>query len=305
MTKQSPKQAPGIIGAAVLVDLTMGVWGGRKKDKKVTDEVNAAHGTEGEAVSVWKQLLTGGGKGRNKKAPELNAVLAATRALYRFHVMNTLPWEEGGYRLLPTANSDTYADGIRRGIAAVQSAVADLDGALPRLINADRKRLNDLWNKKDYPVTLSGKFKVQIDYAPVPVTGDFRVDTLPAAVKKEMERNLEERTDKLIRAAVSDAWTRLGDAVKHFRDRTKEGTRLHDSMVEQLRTVADILTRLNVTNDVELEALRSQVLRDLAPVDLVALRKDKDAREEAVAKADAILKQMKDFYNPSPNKEGA
>ena len=69
-----------------------------------------------------------------------------------------------------------------------------------------------------------------------------------------------------------------------------------DSLIGNVRDCVDILSRLNVTGDADLDAVRERVSEDLATLDVQALRSSEASRAAAVRKADAILSEMTSIY---------
>lgn len=293
--KAAPVAQPeSIVGRAVLVDLSISAWTARKKDRKVTDRVNAEYAADADAGNYWKKLFGGSSK--------LGKVQGCITALRMAHYNQTLPWTDEGWRLLPTENYFEYAESVRKARAALEQAVDDMIAAYPKMIAVAKEKLNGMFDKSDYPTAEEArrKFRVSINYAPLPVGEDFRV-SLPQKELKQMMAAAEERLTEATEVAMEGAWKRLGDAVHHLREYLGSKN-LKDTMIANVRGIAEALGRLNVTKDSTLERVRAQVLQDLAVLDAGTLRKDEKAADTAATKADAILKQMKSVYSP-PKKE--
>jgi hypothetical protein len=96
---------------------------------------------------------------------------------------------------------------------------------------------------------------------------------------------------------MKDAWERLAETVSHMHARLAEpGAIFRDSLVNNTRELVDVLARLNVTGDVQLEAFRSQVSMELCAIDAQGLRDDPNARQDVATKAQAIMDAMAGFY---------
>lgn len=282
-----------ILGRAMLANVNIGLWEARKRDRKITEQVNAEYSTSQDAGS-WHKRLFGG------KPAELSAVITAGAHLRNLHWEQTLPWSDAGWRLLPTENYFAYTETMRKGRERFEAAVEAFVKAYPRLVREAEAKLNGMYNAADYPAasTVKYKYHVGLEFSPLPAGDDFRV-SLP---KKELDRvakDVEERVTRAVESAMQEAWTRLGDSIMVLRVKLDDGKYLRESMVEQLKEVAEVLGRLNLTKDAALERTRKQVLTDLATFDVTALRDDKDVRADAAKKADAILKQMSSVYTPS------
>jgi hypothetical protein len=296
------KPAADIHSRAMLVRLSVSCWDGRRFDKKITDEVNNSHAASKDAGRYNKQLL--GGK---KNAPShADAVSAGGNARQRFY-KETLPWTDEGWRLLPTANYEKFTDAMRKMRTEFEGSVETFLAEYPSLKEAARALLNGMYREEDYPTVeaLRGKFRFSIEFSPVPSQGDFRLD-LPADQLEEIERGTASRVEQATKAAMEDAWGRLREVVGKVRERLTgvqtEGKKkgqpkiFRDSLIENVAELADVLSRLNVTDDPDLEAMRQRVENELADLEPKKLREDSKARTKAAKSADDILRAMEGLY---------
>jgi len=301
-TMTPPAADQGIHSRAMLVRLSVTGWDGRRFDKQITDEVNTAHAASKEAGRYNKALL--GGK---KNAPEHAAAIAEGSNARQTFYRETLPWADEGWRLLPTANYEVFTDKIRKARAAHEAAVETFLAAYPSLVSNARALLNGMFRESDYPTVeaLRSKFGFSIEFTPVPSQGDFRLD-LPADQLTEIERSTQSRVEQATNDAMQDAWDRLQASVEKIRERLTgldtEGKRkgqpkvFRDSLIDNAANLADVLTRLNVTNDPNLEAMRARVANELADLDPKTLREQPKARAKAAKSATDILDAMKGLY---------
>ena len=99
LTAESSQQlhtdAPTLSSSAMLVEVNISSWAGRKKDKrastKVTEDAQAKKGV----ANVYKQLLG--------DCDELSALRGCVTSARNMHSNMTMPWSNSGLRLLPTA----------------------------------------------------------------------------------------------------------------------------------------------------------------------------------------------------------
>ena len=283
---------------AMLVRVSVKSWEARRFDRKVTDEVNATHGAAKEAGRFNKHLLGG-----RKAAPQHAAALSAAGAVRQELYAQTLPWADEGWRLLPTANFDTFTDAMRKRRGAFDTAVSEFVDAYPSLVEGARILLNGMFREGDYPAAheVGARFSVEVEFSPVPAQGDLRV-ALPAETVADIERRTAERVERATQDAMQDAWSRLRDVVAKLRAKLAEKRDdgrpaiFRDSLIGNVRDVVDILARLNVTGDDGLEQVRAQVEAEFAGLSPESLRKSAPARDAAVNKADAILATMTELY---------
>ena len=84
-----------ISSSAMLVDLSISLWSGRKLDRKVSGEVDTINSTQTRAGNYNKNLLAG-----DTSLSEIQKVVTMIRT---YHNSITIPWSNSGIRLLPTA----------------------------------------------------------------------------------------------------------------------------------------------------------------------------------------------------------
>ena len=79
--------APTIASSAILVELTIRTWAGRKKDKRATKEVNSQNNAATGTANVTKKLLG--------ECEELKAITNYAEVIRDYHRSSTLPWSKG------------------------------------------------------------------------------------------------------------------------------------------------------------------------------------------------------------------
>ena len=285
------KQDAPILGRAMLVNVCVGMWTARKHDQEVTDKVNDELARNRRAGRYWKRLFGG-------EITSHSALVTAAQVARRTHYKHTLPWEDSGWRILPTANYFAYTEAMRDVQNRFENALETFISEYPKLVQQARERLGKMYRKADYPSAneIRRKFHIALEFSPLPASSDFRL-SLPEKELTAMSRTIEDRVSRAVKEAMSDIWTRLGDAVVELREKLDDGKYLRDTMISRVGEVAEILGRLNVTEDQKLEQMRKKVIADLASLDVHSLKEDDKVRETAAKKADAILKQMAGVYS--------
>jgi len=279
---------------ALLVSLSISTWTARKFDKKVTDQVNREHAASRDAGRYNKMLLPG------DAAPYKTLLKVANKAR-QDHYANTLPWDNDGARILPTANYMAYTETMRGHALAFDAALAEFVAAYPGLREQARKLLNGMYRDADYPSPreIGRRFRYSIDFSPLPKEGDFRVE-LPSDEIAAIERQVTDRVERATADAMRDAWTRLDACVGKMNERlSDEDAIFRNSLVGNLRDLVDVLSRLNVTGDADLEAMRRRVEKELTTVEPDTLREDAKVRADIAQKAAEIQKDMAAFFGES------
>jgi hypothetical protein len=295
MTK---KQEQDILGRAMLANVSIGMWEARKNDREVTDKVNDDYAASNDAWSWHKHLF-------GCKPPELSALRTASKYLRWTHYAQTLPWSDAGWRLLPTANYWEYRKIMQAKHEAFTEAVERFVAAYPRLVREAKPKLNGMYRASDYPTTASvrRKYHAVFDYMPIPSGDDFRV-SLPKEELTRVAAEVEARVAQFVERAMQDAWARLDVAVSDLKSRLGHDAKgLRNGALAKLGELADVLGRLNLTNDPALEKARKQVLTQLVPLDAKEIKEDDAALTTARAAVDDILKQVRSVYTPAKEAE--
>jgi hypothetical protein len=271
---------------AMLAAVHISVWTAVKHDRKISREVADQHGAHQGAGRYNKQLLHGA-----QKLEELRSLACQIR-LYFYKV--TLPWSDEGFRLLP---ANFYFDLMARMREFEASFDAGVDAFLrvyPEYVEQVRPELNGLFREEDYPSPekLKAKFGVKLDVLPIPTGADFRVQMSneeQARVAREIDANVRE---SLMRGT-EDLWKRLREVVAHMVDRLNEPeSRFHGSLVTNVLDLVEILPRLNVSGDQDLNRFAEQIRQLLCNHSAQELKKHDLLRVSTAADASNIVAEM-------------
>ena len=275
---------------ALLVQLTISQWTARKYDKKVTQDVASTHGVTTAAGRYNKVLLP-----MNDLLDRVHKKSTLIRTKF---YDNTLPWGIEGTMMLPSANYLNFVTEFRKEKGEWQYLVNDFVSHYAQLKLDAQRLLNGMYNDADYPSEdeIANKFKMDMAIFPVPAT-DFRVSIASDELTR-IQQDVEARVKDAQQQAMKEVWTRLYDRVKNMAEKLADPKAIfRDTLVDNLREQCDMLTRLNFTDDPNLEALRSEVEANLLKHP-DALRNDPDLRRDKAAEAKAIMDKMSSFMNP-------
>ncbi|MCG3772516.1 MAG: hypothetical protein JW384_03730 [Nitrosomonadaceae bacterium] len=279
-----------IANESMLVNITMSVWTGRKLDKQVSAEVDVAKSTKTRAGNYHKNLFAG--------VDELAAVGRISGKIRNWFHEQTLPWSDGGDRLLTMNNFKDFKRQL--GVFEVEfaDAVKTFCDKYSTLISAQAFTMGALFDRSEYPDVddIANKFNLRYTFSPVPEVGDWRVDA-DAADKKELEKHYEKSYNDRISSTTRDLWDRLHGVLTHMADRLADTTEgkgkiFRDTLLESPVKLCELLTKLNVTNDPKLEAARKSLESAILNVEIKDLRESKGARLEVKTQVDEILKRF-------------
>jgi hypothetical protein len=282
---------------AMLVHLSISVWTGKRLDRRITKEI-------ADRAGIWQVKPEQAGRYTKclipQQAESLENVKKAANAIRTFHYEQTLPWAQEGARILPSANYMEYSGTMRQLRVAFDEAVRVFLVEYPNLKESARQVLNGNYRDEDYPTPekLRRKFKVNVEPTPFPSAEDFRVEI--ADQHAEVIRGqIESQVQDAVSDAMTDLWQRLYSAVMRMTERLSDPKKIfRDSLVGNLRELVELLPRLNLTGDAQLEELRRQVEERLAVHEPQTLRDNRGMRRQVADAAREIANSMQAYMGP-------
>ena len=286
-----PIAEPSLSSRAMLASLSISMWSARKHDPEASEEIAMRHGAQTDVGRYNKVLLP------KKALADLQKIVSEARDA---HYFITLPWDDNGYRVLPGAVYMEHREKMRSLSGRFHAAASHLYEQFEELVNQARNRLGGLFRQEDYPTLdeLRSKYSFETKILPLPEAGDFRV-TLGDEEKARIKRQITLDVEASLRVGSRELWHRLYEAVEHMAKRlaaykvTEEGVEhpFRDTVVTNLIKLVDILPKLNVTHDPELDQLADQVRASLL-VDPKELRESDAVRAETAKRAAEIASKM-------------
>lgn len=283
---------------ALLVALHISHWGASKFDREVSEEVSERHKAVNNAGRYNKFLIS------KSALKEINSINSRAR---KVHETLTLPWEDNGTRIITTRGYMNYTEVMNDLILQHNRAVKKFLKDYPEFVEDAKKNLGSLFNSEDYPdvKTVKGKFGIDVEPKQVTDAGDFRAkvsDESAKAIAQDIERRSNERLEK----AMSDVWTRITDVLEKLIDRmkavdeAKPGDKrtgsLRDSVLDNIKDLADLLPSLNINSDPNLDAISKDLMNNIYDVySSDELRKDSKLRAKVKKDAKSILSKVSDY----------
>jgi hypothetical protein len=283
------KAASPLSRKAVLVSVNIKTWTARKLDMRVTDETNRKYRAAKDAGRYNKRLLAG------EHLAELNALVSKARHL---HYRMTRPWADDGPRILANMLFAKFSDEFRVlkrdfGIAADKFAKA-----YTSFVDARKGELNGLFNANDYPPAreIRKRFNLDLTVLPFPDAEDFRAD-LDDDTLADIKAELQTTTQSVLDNAMRDTAEQIVETVGHMAQKLKDyktgapGERniFRDSLVENVRELADLLPAFNLADDPKLTAITKRIKTELCAETADTLREDEKVRVTVQKSADQIV----------------
>ena len=282
---------------AMLVDFSVSQWTARKVDKAKSDQVNDDANAVRTASHVSKRLIL---------SDTLAKIGNLKNRAYEYHREHTSPWLDTGPRILSVAMYDEYVAEMEKFEAEFHPLVRTLVANYPEYVDRARHQLGDLFSENDYPTAsrIGSKFGWRITYLPIPDTGDFRVaigNDAMAKIKASAEQTIKASMANAVRDVFERAHDRVAAMVEKLNDykpAANPGDKtqgiFRDSLVENIRDLVNLMPALNVTGDVRITKLATDMAA-LCKHDAEVLRASDTIRADVAAQAATIVQAVSDF----------
>jgi hypothetical protein len=221
------------------------------------------------------------------------------------HYKRTLPWRDGGDRVLSTVGYFDYSQTMRQKTSDIERAQEEFFANYQMFVDDARVRLNGLFNAADYPsvAKIREKFSVTITTFPMPTANDFRVNLGDVETAK-IRAEIEAQADSMLARAMSDVWARLRKVVGKMAESLKAygmttsgkvENAFRDTLVTNITDLLTILPSLNITNDADITAFASEIEASLTKYSPDQLRESEIVRADVATRADEIFSKMAAF----------
>lgn len=284
---------------ALLVRLGISTWSAKKTDKEVSREVTESKHAQADRGTFRKGLIS------RSALKKIQKVESAARSTHR---TLTLPWNDDGARIITTEGYQHYSKVMRDYRVAMQDAVDEFLEGYPDLIKQAKTDLGDLFNPEDYPPVedIRRKFSFDVEPITIPVARDFRAKVSNAEAKA-IAKDIERRTSARLDAAIKDVWQRIAEVtekmfkkLEDYKPRVglhqSEGT-FKDTLVENIRSLAELMPSLNINDDAEIKKVHAEILEQLCHYDAEDLREDEKARRRTAKSAKRIYDKVSKYLS--------
>lgn len=310
MTKTN--DLPSLASSAIIGSISISVWTARKKAKDLEQDIQASKGSSKRAASVYKNLFA--------ECQQLDAIISYGAESRLWFNKSTLPWDDNGGRLIPTA---LYLD--------LSSEASSREGKFHKLVDTFCDQYDNetskqafsrgmMFDRNEYPLVaeVRSKFAFRLNVAPIPLSGDFRVD-IGGETIKAMAEQYDALSAARIAGAMAEPWARLRTHIEHVRDRMdavlkfdpsdatdevrgedgngnatlkivrRRRPKLYESLLDNGLELCDMLGALNVMNDPRLEEARNELKGSLIHLDMGSLKESVDMQKSTKKKMDDMM----------------
>lgn len=277
--------------SCMLVQLNTKFKGFNIKDKVVTQETTTRKNAQVGAARVHKSLISGDILKPIKKAIDQAKI---------YHDSMTLPYIDRGPRLLPAIKFFEYTQKMREFNNEITIAVNNFLDGYDKYVETSRQALGDMWNDSEYPHVsqLKDKFGIGFTFYPLPETSALNnlaglTEDELAELKEQANSNAEQK----LKEAMKDLWERVHTSVEKFASALKRDKgRLHESLVDNMISLCDLLPALNITNDSNLKQMGEDIRKKLCQSSMDIYRNDDDLKKETAYEAAKIADAMESYF---------
>jgi hypothetical protein len=274
---------------AMLVSFTISTWTGRVKDSKVSNEITTNKQADSDAGAWWTYLIP------KSALKDVNRTAAQCRvAFWKF----TLPWQDSGNRILPSALFMDYTNAMREAKNDYNEAVSDFLKIYPELITSAQARLGKLSQNKTLPSidVVGSKFGYHTNVLPLPASPDFRFNELSGDELKELNAQSSNSINNITSKAMSSIWDRFNELVDKVESTLTQPDKIfRDTLITNLSDFCTLLPKMNIADDAKLEEMRKVAIDKLTNLKPSSLREDKKERKDAAKAAKDVLAKLKEY----------
>ena len=282
--------APSIGSSAMLVELKISCWTGRKKDKDASATVTTQNYADKGTASVNKKLLG--------NCDELTAIQKFVANTRNINYASTMPWSDLGQRLLTMPVYFKHHP-ILTGLQTEFYRMSDtFCNNYTWKISRAQARIGDLFRREDYPTeeSIRSKFSFTISYIPLPDAGDFRVD-IGNEQQQVLKDHYSEYYNKQLVSAMNDVWQRTYKALSNMSERLDysgddKKKIFRDTLVDNVIDMVELLNVCNVTGDSQMSAMALKLDDALRGVTPEGLRESESLRVETKRIVDDAIKSL-------------
>lgn len=284
------------VNRAVIVTFSASMYQGKKKDKRVAADASEKYGLgAGARINPNKTLM------KDAVAP----IIKVYHRAYAYHKYMSLPWGDGTARILPASRLIEYKQQMNQYEEEFYRAVDNMIADYAVHLNNEQIIWNGLFRIEDYHKSdaLRRKYSFSVHIDPIPQAGDFRIDLGDAAINSLREK-FESDMNTRLQAAMGEAWQSLYDQLVNLKEIVTGNPKgIKEPTFTALSKLCSLLTDLNITNDPQLEAMRSRVEGLFCKPDMASeIRAKTDAGKASVEKEIAdMMKIMEGYMGGAPS----
>ncbi len=266
----------------IIVNLSISQWSGRKYDAEASKEVDNLHNAY-DAGRFNKVLIV---------SKEFDAISKNANAARRYHNKVTLPWEDGGQRILPIEQYFDYIKELDTFQDKHKALVKEFIDVYEDARKESESKLGTLYKESDYPDAneLLSKFRMKYIFTPITDGSDLRVN-LSKDELKAVRKNVQDGLNEKINAAKGDIYKRITEVVQKLYDKLNDKNGVfRDTLIHNIEALVEFIPSINFDDDPAITKLIKK-LNKLC-VSPNSIRTNVQKRAKVKKRAKKLLKQL-------------
>lgn len=287
----------GIQNRAMLTRLQLPGIQSSRKSREMTDKAAQDNNASVDMVSTTIKLFPANFV---KKFDQIKTRIRTE------HVFLTLPWYDGGDRILVSDLLDRHRNSMQSMIPELHAEGDWIADNLDALKAAAKDRLGNAYDESMYPSReeLRSNLRAKLSYSPIPDARDFRVN-LDEETIQYIKGHIESDVAERIQDAMKSVRGRMIDVVEQFIDRVSKIRDLHtngkvvvegrvkSSLITNTTKLLEVLPSLNITKDEDVEILGGELRRRLCMYEASTINESPVLRQSVLDQAKRLLARMK------------
>jgi len=281
-------QDNSIIESLVLIKLKISSWTSKREHRREARELETNRGAANGTVSVKAEYL-------EEKYRHL--IGTASSHLRSFFNDNTLPWMDGGYRIVPVEKYQSLMDSLAQVIREEwEPAVLVLSSSYDAIKLAAQSRLSELYDPANFPAPgdFAGSYAVDIQRSAVQKADDARIAGMSESALAEIRDSIRAQQSEALSKATESLIKRVREMMMEIIDRVsrdKKGTH-YKSLWSNLRALVAVLPQLNINGDPRITKAVDNINERIARWPAEYMRQSKSARDTVATAAAGILQDL-------------
>lgn len=295
--------SPGSLSTrAMLVGLSISLWGNRRMDKQISREASESRGMGEKTGRYNRWLLIENRNG--DEAKEYKRIVSVRNKSEVIHREMTLPWLDNGTRINSARNYKYWAEAIHEARRDFEEAVDDFVRLYPHLVDRTKLIMDtaareedkpSMFNERLYPsqATVRNKFGFSTTTLPLPDAHDFRVELSDVQVGS-IRQQIEDNMNSIVMDATRHIYESLYDLVKRIASLGDPKTPIQRALMRDVEEISERARRLNISEDSFLDALATRIKKELT-FEPILLKTSEAERDALVDRALAIENDLRAF----------
>ena len=275
-------------------------WFGTSKSLTSDQKSRAGElfGADGAAISAAKRLI-------DVKHESYRTLTSIKSQINQYWRDASLPYPEQGIRLIRNESVDDFNSSLLGYKSQLEEAVVDLDSHFYDLKEAARIRLGSLFDRDDYPSSLSNEFDVSWSFPSVSAP-DYLRRLSPEIYRRECDR-VRSQFSKSVELAEQMFQDQLAELVEHLverlsADESGKKKTFRDTTITSLNDFVSRFRQLNIGSNEELNLLVEQAQSVISGVEPQSLRDNDSLRQRIATQMSAVQASLDGLMVDQPRR---